>query len=119
MLNSCIGALVRVNGKEFQKYLDRDGGCVHCGDTSTVVPHHRLNRGMGGSKSRHVPSNIVVVCSWLNLAMEADDQVAGDARRYGWKLRSGQQPDMTPLWDAQVSEWVLLGDNYERKVIGA
>ena len=108
-----------VNAKEFQKFLDRDGGCVHCGDTSTVVPHHRLNRGMGGAKSRHTPANIVVVCAWLNFAMEADDIVAADARRLGWKLRTGQNPTLTPLYDAQTNEWVLLGDMYTRHVIGS
>jgi hypothetical protein len=46
--------------KEFQKYLDRDGGCVHCGDTETAVPNHRANRGMGGSRERDVPSNVIV-----------------------------------------------------------
>lgn len=108
-----------MNGKEFARYLERDGGCVHCGDTEYLVPHHRMNRGMGGSKKRHVPSNIIVVCSWLNIAMEADAVIAADARRLGWKLRMGQQPDLTPLWDAQTGEWVLLGDEYERRVIGA
>jgi len=28
----------------------RDPYCVHCGETTDLVIHHRKNRGMGGSK---------------------------------------------------------------------
>jgi hypothetical protein len=103
-----------MNPKQFQKYLDRDKGCVHCGKTEAVAPHHRLNRGMGGSKVRDVPSNIVVLCSLMNGLIESSATYAHSARLAGWKLWSGEEPSQTPLWDAQVGEWVLLGDDYSR-----
>ena len=100
--------------KQFQKYLDRDGGCVHCGITDSVAPHHRANRGMGGSKKRDVPSNIVVVCSWLNGAMESNAGIAHKAHFHGWKLWAGENPLDVPVWDAVRREWVLLGDDFSR-----
>jgi len=36
--------------KEFKKFQLRDKHCPHCGATGEMlVPHHRKNRGMGGS----------------------------------------------------------------------
>lgn len=104
--------------KEFEKYLKRDGGCVHCGRTETLVPHHRRNRGMGGSKSRDVPSNIVVVCAMLNFLMENDVATAKWARRMGWKLSGSGDPSLMPLYDAQSAEWVLLDDDFNRRALG-
>lgn len=100
-----------MNQKQFQIYLKRDDGCVHCGETEAVSPHHRRNRGMGGSKERDVPSNIIVICSWLNNAMESDDVVANLARHYGWKLRAGDVPRETPIWHYR-GEYRILDDDY-------
>jgi hypothetical protein len=103
--------------KQFAKFLERDGGCVHCGATEALAPNHRANRGMGGSKSRDVPSNIVVLCSWLNNAIEQDSSLALMARRYGWKLSSWQYPDRTPIFDNQQGKWFMLDDNFGRIVV--
>ena len=100
-----------MNKKRFQKYLDRDGGCVHCGDVETAVPHHRLNRGMGGSKERDVPSNIICLCSVMNGLIESSSEAAEMARDYGWKLTMGQNPITTPYWNAIESEWCYIDDN--------
>lgn len=100
-----------MNQKQFQRFLDRDGGCVHCGETEAVSPHHRLNRGMGGSKKRDVPSNIIVVCSWLNSAMESDSAVAARARELGWKLKSGDIPAQVPVYHYSES-WRILDDYF-------
>ena len=101
-----------MNGKQFQRYLDRDGGCVHCGDVETAVPHHRLNRGMGGSKVRDVPSNIISMCSHFNGQMESNAVAAAYAVRNGWKLRSGDNPSTTPFWHARRRVWLILDNNY-------
>ena len=101
-----------MNRKKFQKYLDRDGGCVHCGEVETAVPNHRANRGMGGSKIRDVPSNIVVLCAYMNNAIESSSEAAEAALTYGWKLNSWQDPQTTPYWHAVRSEWVYLDDNF-------
>jgi hypothetical protein len=103
--------------KQFQKYLDRDGGCIHCGIDDAVSPHHRANRGMGGSKARDVPSNIVVLCSWMNGLVESSALHAHHARLAGWKLWSTEDPKRIPLWDANIAEWVLLDDKFGREIV--
>lgn len=97
--------------------MARDGGCVHCGETEAVAPNHRANRGMGGSKARDVPSNIVVLCSSLNGLIESDDRWARVAKEYGWKLETWQNPAEIPVHDFQTREWYLLNDDFTRKVV--
>jgi hypothetical protein len=100
-----------MNKKEFQKYLDRDIACPCCGSTGPeLIPQHRANRGMGGSKERNRPSNIIVFCSYSNGQMESSSGFAAVARMRGWKLYSHQEPSETPvrLWDG----WHLLDDNF-------
>jgi hypothetical protein len=99
-----------VNEKEFNKYLARDGGCVHCGDCFAVVPHHRLNRGLGGSRERDTPSNIVTLCSIVNGLVESDAKWYQAALLNGWKLRAGQEPRVSPIWFALDMKWFLLDD---------
>jgi hypothetical protein len=102
-----------MNKKQFQKYLDRDLVCPHCGtDGPELIPQHRSNRGMGGSKERDRPSNIIVFCSLGNGLMESSARMASLARRYGWKLYSHQDSLETPvrLWDG----WYVLGDNFTK-----
>jgi len=101
----------KMNKKEFQKYLDRDVACPCCGTTGPeLIPQHRANRGMGGSKERNRPSNIIVFCSYSNGQMESSFGFAALARMRGWKLYSHQDPAETPvrLWDG----WHLLDDNF-------
>lgn len=100
--------------KEFEKYLARDGGCYHCGEKERVAPHHRANRGMGGSKKRDVPSNIVVICSHANHLMEANADFAELAYSKGWKLRISSSPSDIPIYDAQTGCWFFLRDDFTR-----
>jgi hypothetical protein len=106
-----------VNAKQFQRYLVRDGGCVHCGELDAVSPHHRLNRGMGGSKTRDVPSNLIVICSSLNFLMEANSYWAETARQKGWKLRNGENPLDVPVWH-YTRGWVMLDDEFKVRETG-
>lgn len=103
--------------KQFQKFLDRDGGCLHCGEREAVAPNHRANRGMGGSKLRDVPSNVVVLCSVFNGQIESDSKAAQEARKYGWKLSSWQDPKEAPVYDTQTNSWFVLGDDFNRKIV--
>lgn len=104
-----------MNRKEFQKYLDRDKHCLHCGVADdTLVPQHRRNRGLGGSRLRSNASNIVVVCSLSNGLFEASESHSRAAQRYGWKLRAGQDPESTPVFDAYEGVWYLLADDFTR-----
>lgn len=105
--------LGKMNKKEFRKYLDRDKACPCCGTTGDeLIPQHRQNRGMGGSKLRNNPANIIAFCSAGNGLMESNSTFAQLARSYGWKLTAGQDPTKVParLWDG----WFLLDDNFGR-----
>lgn len=104
--------------KEFEKYLKRDfWRCYHCGvNDDTLVPQHRLGRGMGGSKARDVPSNIITFCADHNFRIEANPIAASKARRLGWKLESWQDPKTTPVFCMTTGEWYVLGDDFSRKV---
>lgn len=103
--------------KQFERFLARDNGCVHCGETETVSPHHRANRGMGGSKVRDNPANIVVMCSSFNSLMESDEPSANLARLYGWKLRPWENPTDVPLWHISSRTWRLLQDDHSFKTV--
>ena len=104
-----------MNKKQFQRYLDRDQYCQHCGlDDETLVPNHRASRGAGGSKSLDRPSNVVVLCSLFNGLIESDSRAAELARRYGWKLERWQKPDQEPIYDVMQQTWFILGDDYTR-----
>jgi hypothetical protein len=104
--------------KEFEKYLKRDfGRCYHCGiSDDTLVPQHRLGRGMGGSSARDVPSNIITFCSDHNGRIEQNYVASARAKRLGWKLESWQNPLTTPVFSMAVGEWYLLDDHYSRQV---
>lgn len=106
-----------MNPKQFQKYLDRDEYCLHCGETEAIAPHHRANRGMGGSKARDVPSNIIVICSKFNGSMEANHYDSATGRVNGWKLSAWHDPKSEPVFDAVKGEWFLLDDNFNRTQI--
>ena len=101
-----------MNIKSFRKFLDRDGGCVHCGETEAVAPHHRVNRGMGGSKARDGASNIIVMCSQMNLLMEASEKHATMARLFGWKLRPWEDPAETVFFHQARRTWLYIDDDF-------
>lgn len=105
-----------MNKKEFDKLVARDSYCFHCGETEAISPNHRANRGMGGSKKRDVPSNIFILCSFWNNAIESDAVAAKVAKDYGWKLESWQDPLVEPIYDAISGVWYLLDDKYGRIV---
>ena len=99
--------------KEFQKYLDRDKVCCHCGtDNDTLIPQHRANRGMGGSRSLDRPSNIIVLCSEANLMLESNAKFAEFGRQLGWKLTRDQVPEFTPVLLADG--WWMLDNDFNK-----
>jgi len=104
-----------VNRREFQKFLDRDQHCPHCGTTDdTLVPNHRANRGHGGHKAGNQPANILVMCAAINGAIEADPIKAETARKYGWKLGRYVDPTEAPYYDMVTGTWWLLDNSYAR-----
>jgi hypothetical protein len=97
--------------KEFQKYLQRDQYCWHCGQEEDLIPHHRLNRGAGGKNSKaNQSSNIIVMCSKINGLMESDARWANKARDCGWKLSSYQNPDEIPIFDFITGKWFTINN---------
>jgi 1-aminocyclopropane-1-carboxylate deaminase/D-cysteine desulfhydrase-like pyridoxal-dependent ACC family enzyme len=90
---------------------------LHCGATEALSPNHRINRGMGGSKLRDQPSNFVTLCSLYNGAIESNHTAAAEAKRYGWKLESWQDPDQEPVYDRMSGAWFLLNDDFSRIVV--
>lgn len=105
-----------MNGRQFAKYLARDLHCV-CGcmgREDTYVPQHRANRGMGGSKLLDRPSNVIVMCSGLNILIEQNADLAEQAKGYGWKLERWQVPEEVPIYDRATGEWYLLDNEYQR-----
>lgn len=98
-----------MNKKELRLLFKRDAVCWHCGlNDDTLVPHHRLNRGMGGSAARDNLSNVILVCSRYNLLMESDSFWAARAREQGHKLLSWQNPAVAPCFDVSSGVWYRL-----------
>lgn len=100
--------------KQFAKYLERDQSCWHCGYTENLVPHHRKNRGMGGSKAANTPSNIIAICAVYNGLMESSATAANLALYKGWKLANWEDPLQSIIYHAGKGAWYLLDDNYNR-----
>jgi hypothetical protein len=119
--SATVTSVLTVTKKEFLKYLKRDfNRCYHCGITGdTLVPQHRLGRGMGGSKARDVPSNIITFCSYYNGLIEQDSSERLRALKLGWSLKSWQDPKTTPVFCMVTGEWYVLADDYTRRVYDA
>lgn len=105
-----------MNRRQFSKYLARD---LHCfcgclGREETYVPNHRASRGMGGSKLLDRPSNVMVMCSGLNILIEQNADLAAQAKQFGWKLERWQVPEEVPIFDRATGEWWLLDNEYNR-----
>jgi len=88
----------------------RDAHCWHCGATDDLVPHHRKNRGMGGSKLLDGLDNLMLVCAFYNAEMETTSQTAIAARGWGHKIPMWQTSDM-PVFDLVKHRWYTLLEN--------
>jgi 5-methylcytosine-specific restriction endonuclease McrA len=101
---------VALSMKTRKLILARDAHCWHCGETEDLVVHHRINRGMGGSKLLDTADNLMAVCSRYNGDMESDFRVAAQARGWGHKLPNWEKLSH-PVFDAVMFRWwVLLPD---------
>ena len=103
--------------KEFDKYLARDRGCWHCGSNGDdLIPHHRLNRGMGSKNSKaNQPSNIIVLCAEANGLLESNADFAELGRKLGWKLRQHETPSEVPIFGH--GGWWLLSDDFTKDLL--
>lgn len=107
-----------MNRREFQKYLDRDKHCWHCGSTGDdLIPQHRANRGHGGASKLsdlNKPSNLIVLCSQANYELENNAKFAERGRLFGWKISRYADATQEPVFDAWKGVWCILTNDYER-----
>lgn len=110
---------MRMSPTVFGWVLERDGHrCASCGTGgNTLVPNHRLNRGMGGSKARETPTNVVTMCYECNGIIESDATSRAIAVAYGWKLLTGDDPDTMPWYDKTLDTWFQPDDDYGRNIV--
>ena len=93
----------------------RDSHCWHCGATDDLVPHHRKNRGMGGSKLLDGLDNLMLVCAFWNGEMESTSADAAAARGWGHKLATWEATNR-PVFDIPTSTWYTLLEDGTRVV---
>lgn len=100
------------SGPLLNELTERDGHvCAWTGvDDDTLVPQHRSNRGMGGSRAKNRLSNLVWLQSHINTRIESDAWWAEEARRRGIKISSHADPALTPVVHA-VHGAVILSDD--------
>jgi hypothetical protein len=68
---------------------------------------------MGGRRD-DTPANIITFCALFNGDIESDSNAAALARRYGWKLRPGQNPTEVPVYDRYDLTWYRLTNDGKR-----
>lgn len=90
--------------------LARDVSCIpHAGQCyGPLVVHHRAGRGMGGRKSANVVSNGLTTCWQWNDRVEQDAALAAEAREFGWKLASFEDPATVPVYVPEIGDRVRL-----------
>ena len=99
-----------------KKLRARDPECWHCGDVE-VVPHHRINRQMGGSKSRESDiTNLMMICASWNGLVESDPSSAIRARSAGHKLRPWDETS-TPVFHFGEQKWYVLNPDGTRSPV--
>lgn len=104
-----------LNKKLLQQVRDRDDHCWHCGSEVDLVPHHRINRGMGGSKLLDTADNLIMVCAIYNGAMESYPDTARRARQYNHKLPVWADLQ-APVYDVLTGWWYLFRDGTKMRV---
>lgn len=98
---------------DVQKLRKRDDHCWHCGTTEALVPHHRANRGMGGSRLLDTLQNVILVCAEYNGLMESDPETANRSRDLGHKLSKFLAPS-EPCFDNVWRKWYYLDTKGEK-----
>lgn len=95
-------------------------GCLGEGD----VPHHRANRGSGGSRTLDHPANLVLVCSLCNGAAEdAGSMLRLDLIERGLRVEKAatnaqtlERVKATPVTCLEGERWFLVSATERRHV---
>lgn len=95
-------------------------GCLGEGN----VPHHRANRGSGGSKVLDHPANLVLVCSLCNgTAEDAGSMLRLDLIERGLRVekmatnaQTLERVKRTPVTCLEGESWFLIDENTRRHV---
>lgn len=93
--------------------LRDESSCVRCGRWLPGTPasrHHRKRRSQSSRSEVHSPANLILLCGtgttgchgWVHAH-------PGEAREYGWLLRSTDDPETTPMLH-RLYGWVTLDD---------
>lgn len=98
-----------MRNSDINKLRQRDAWCWHCGQESDLVPHHRANRGFGGSKVLDSLQNVILVCAQYNGDMESNADTANWARELGHKLSKFAWP-AAPVFDVFTKKWYNLDE---------
>jgi len=96
--------------KQVRAIRERDGNvCAWTGvESDRLVPQHRANRGMGGSRKANRLSNGLLLDSLINGQIEADAGMAAEARRRGIKISLHADPRLVPvLYPDGLFYWLL------------
>lgn len=106
-----------MKASSLKKLRARDAYCWHCGEVNDLVPHHRMNRQMGGSKVREERlDNVIMVCALYNGAMESNALVAEEARAWGHKIASWQSFNEA-VFDRVQFCWYRLHEDGSKSVL--
>lgn len=87
---------------------ERAGGwCEHCGHHGAQI-HHRIPRGMGGSRTERInqPSNLVLLCGDCHAEVESNRELG---YAYGWLVHRQADPSSVAVKRFD-GEWVFLDD---------
>lgn len=118
MIRTKVMAALKLRDKGF--CLMALPGCLGEGN----VPHHRANRGSGGSKVLDHPANLVLVCSLCNSAAEdAGSMLRLDLIERGLRVEKAAtntqtlaRVKQTPVIDLEGESWFLIDENTRRHV---
>lgn len=69
---------------------------------------------MGGSRAAERPSNGLMLCWWLNDALERDADVKAAGLAYGWAVSAYTDPATVPFFDVTTGSWWRLDDEWNR-----
>lgn len=99
--------------------LERDQWtCVRGGESirgHDYSIHHRVARGMGGSRHAARPSALIVLCGSGTTGCHGwVEEHPAEARTLGYRVPPGTDPELWPVRRADGRTWLLTDDGWAR-----